>query len=160
VLQDIGTVATAVGVLLAVLSLRAARLQRRRQFETIYVQRYWALMDGLTVDSLAGRRAEDVGPVDEKVALAYIRLCEDELELRQAGWISHETWQLWSAGIKAQLDHRWPFDEVWTEIAKKNKDLGNDGEYKLLIDFMEHGVDPHAAAPRRLRFWRAITPSP
>jgi hypothetical protein len=91
-LQEIGTIATAagviltaVGVLLALLSLRAARLQRRRQFETIYVQRYWTLMDGLTVDALAGRRTNTLHPQDEKAALAYIRLCEDQLEFASRG---------------------------------------------------------------------------
>ncbi|GAA1866460.1 hypothetical protein GCM10009772_47340 [Pseudonocardia alni subsp. carboxydivorans] len=159
-LQDVGTIATAVGVLLAVLSLRAARLQRRRQFETIYVQRYWTLMDGLTADALAGRRTDTVSPQDEKAALAYLRLSEDQLELRREGWISHETWEIWSAGIKAQLDRRWPFDVVWQKVAEANRDAGPDAEYQLLRKFMNDAVDPHTALPRRVRFWRAITPSP
>ena len=165
--HDIGTIATAVGVvltaagvLLALLSLRAARLQRRRQFEMIYVQRYWTLMDGLTVDALAGRRTSCLQPQDEKVALAYIRLCEDQLELRHAGWISDETWKIWSSGLQAQLTRRWPFNEVWGNVREVNEQLGEHGELTLLIKYTRDPQDPYLALPRLIRFWRAITPSP
>jgi hypothetical protein len=36
--EEIATMATAVEVFVAVFAVRAANLQRRRQFETIYVQ--------------------------------------------------------------------------------------------------------------------------
>jgi hypothetical protein len=56
-IQDIATIVTAVGVFVAVLGLRAAQRQRMRQFETLYVQRYWSLMDGLSLDVLRGKTA-------------------------------------------------------------------------------------------------------
>ena len=159
-LGDAGSIATAVGVFLALLSLRAARLQRRRQFEMIYVQRYWALMDGLTVDALAGRQTTSPQPQDEKVALAYIGLCEDQLELRGAGWISDETWKIWSSGIQVQLERHLPFKDVWGRVRQHNEQLGDDGEFKLLRDYTASWQDPYLALPRRVRFWRAVTPSP
>lgn len=51
---DIASVATAIGIFVAVFAVRAANLQRRRQFETVYVQRYWALIDKLSLEALNG----------------------------------------------------------------------------------------------------------
>lgn len=111
-IQTIATCVTAFGVVVATLGLRASRRQRLRQFEMLYVQRYWTLMDQL---SLAARRGTSGGPVpegDEKVVLAYFRLCEDQLDLRKFGWISDTTWKLWSTGMEDQFQ-RWPFDDIW-----------------------------------------------
>lgn len=124
------------------------------------MQRYWALMDGLTVDALAGRRTGSLQPQDEKVALAYIRLCEDQLELRGAGWISDETWSIWSSGIRVQLERRLPFSDVWAQVRQHNEQLGDYGEFKLLRDYTASWHDPYLALPRRVKTWRAVTPSP
>lgn len=45
----------------------------------------------------------------------YLRLCEDELELRELGWVSTETWEQWRLGIRAQLN-QWPVADEWTRI--------------------------------------------
>lgn len=97
-MQTVATVITALGVLLAALALRASQRQRLRQFESVYVERYWRLMDGL---SLAATRGESSlpHPGDEKIARAYLRLCEDECELRAEGWIGDATWRIWAEGI-------------------------------------------------------------
>jgi hypothetical protein len=58
---------------------------------------------------------------DEKVVWAYFRLCEDQLELRAAGWISNTTWKLWSDGMHAQLT-RWPFDVIWHRTCESDPD--------------------------------------
>ena len=71
-------------------------------------------MDNLSIDALRGVG----GPVadgDEKVVRSYIRLCEDECELRAAGWIGDSTWSIWSDGMTQQFE-RWPFDQVWGEV--------------------------------------------
>lgn len=44
----IGVVAALIGVPVAVLQLRAAGKQRRREFEYLFVQRYWKIMDDLS----------------------------------------------------------------------------------------------------------------
>lgn len=82
-LQEVASIATAFGVLIAVLALHAANLQRRRQFETIYVQRYWSLIDQLSLDAQKGRRRLNIEDSNEKIVRSYLRLCEDELGLRK-----------------------------------------------------------------------------
>jgi hypothetical protein len=42
------------GVFIAVLAVRVSNLERRRQFETIFVQRYWSLIDCLSLDAQKG----------------------------------------------------------------------------------------------------------
>jgi hypothetical protein len=174
VLEDIAWVATAVGVLVAAFSVRAANSQRRRQFETIYVQRYWALMDQLSLDALKGCDPEsfhskgpstvdeglDISQNDERIVRSYLRLCEDELELRREGWISYETWAIWQVGIAAQL-RRWPFKLLWRDV---NQQTGRDRpdqavpkEFELLREFMDEGNnDPFKNVPRRKRLGRFV----
>ena len=56
---------------------------RIRAFEDFYVKRYWDLMDRLSLDALRGRGSGDpLNDNDEKAVLAYMLLCEDELDLR------------------------------------------------------------------------------
>lgn len=98
-LQTIATMITALGILLGVLTLRASQRQRLRQFEAMYVVRYWHLMDGLSLDAHKGVALQPVSLGDQKIARAYFRLCEDECELREAGWIGDATWRLWSGGM-------------------------------------------------------------
>ena len=81
--------------------------------ETIFVERYWTLMDGLSLVAVKGCSQPIIDPADEKIVLQYFRLSEDELELHAEGWISDRTWTAWRAGIVAQIS-RWPFFDVWT----------------------------------------------
>jgi hypothetical protein len=120
VLQSIATLITAVGVLLGVLTLRASQRQRLRQFESFYVARYWHLMDGLSLAALRGDEQSDVSDDDEKVVRSYVRLCEDECELRRDGWIGDATWTLWSDGMRAQFK-RWPFAPVWERVRDEDE---------------------------------------
>ena len=48
----IGVVAALIGVPVAVLQLRAAGKQRRREFEYLFVQRYWKIMDDLSLEAI------------------------------------------------------------------------------------------------------------
>ncbi|MEU8986944.1 hypothetical protein AB0C98_10905 [Streptomyces sp. NPDC048558] len=45
----------------------------------------------------------------------YLRLCKDDLELRQLGWVARTTWQQWHPGIQAQLN-LWPVAAKWALI--------------------------------------------
>lgn len=90
---------------------------------------------------------------------SYLRLCEDELELRKEGWISGETWQIWQTGMVAQL-RRWPFDVIWTEV---NKQTGSERtnrsvpeEFQLLRQFWEDEKDPKTLRPQWKRFARSL----
>jgi hypothetical protein len=175
VLEEIAWVATAVGVILVARSIRVANLQRRRQFETIFVQRYWALIDQLSLDAQKGRQPplvevddltatpwhSQIKETDRRVVRSYLRLCEDELELRQEGWISRETWAIWQTGIAAQLE-RWPFKPIWCEVDQQTCPARPDPtvpeEFTLLRAFMtenKNKKDPLKAFPRPVRFRRS-----
>jgi hypothetical protein len=49
---------TAIGVLGVVLGLRQNYRERLRQFETRYVERYWSILDKLSIDALSGSSLE------------------------------------------------------------------------------------------------------
>lgn len=133
-IQDIAGFATAFAALIALAALIYAakslgelKRQRERQFETIFVERYWTLMDRLSLAAIKGQEQSTIDPDDEKVALQYFRLSEDELELHRDGWISEQTWAVWREGIQAQMK-RWPFRVVW-------QDARGTSEFALLKKF-------------------------
>jgi hypothetical protein len=119
--QDIISVIMMLSLVFAGTALRASQRQRLRQLEMLYVQRYWSLMDKLSLSALRGTPSIEVDDEDEKVVRAYLRLCEDQLELRKQGWLTNATWRLWSVGMEQQLN-RWPFRAVWSAIRDADVD--------------------------------------
>lgn len=122
-MQTFATIVTALGVLLAALALRASQRQRLRQFEAVYVQRYWTLMDELSLAGMRGDPGSHEDPENEKVVRAYVLLCEDQCEMRSAGWIGDATWRIWREGMTENLGDsagkpgREPFASVWKHLA-------------------------------------------
>jgi hypothetical protein len=115
VIADIALIVTALGVLGAVFGLRQSYRERLRQFEAMYVNRYWSLLDLLSLDALKGSDPKVISNSDERAIRAYIRLCEDELEMRETGYISDDTYALWADGMREQLKQPM-FARVWEEI--------------------------------------------
>jgi hypothetical protein len=103
VVADIALVVTAIGVLGGVYGLRQSYRERLRQFEAMYVSRYWTIQDRLSLDALKGSDPKTIGHSDEHAIRAYLLLCEDELEMREAGYIGDGTYTLWAAGMSQQL---------------------------------------------------------
>jgi len=70
----------------------------------MYVQRYWTIIDRFSLEA-ASKDRPDAKPdeSDQKAIRAYIRLCEDELEMRAEGWISDSTYKIWASSICMQL---------------------------------------------------------
>jgi hypothetical protein len=123
-----------IGVLFA---LRQTYLARLRQFEAKYVQRYWAILDGLSLPalSLADRDADED---DKKAIRKYIFLCEDELQMRKNGYISDSTYHEWADGMLSQFKQPM-FGKVWKEVRGEwdSKERGSF-PYKLLRDLLDH----------------------
>jgi hypothetical protein len=97
---------TVIGVPIAILQLRAGRVQARRSFEQQFVDRYWAIEDDHLLNPSAG----------DNHRRRYFRLTEDQFELMRLGQISWSTWEVWHDGVvaaSADLDseahgaHRW-----------------------------------------------------
>ncbi|MFF8772460.1 hypothetical protein [Kitasatospora sp. NPDC015120] len=140
-LADVASVATLVTVVVAVLSLRQIQRQRIRAFEDFYVARYWKLMDDLSLAVL--RTRPTAGPVplsegDERVLRGYLVLCEDELELRAAGWISDRTWRIWSEAMRSQLAWQ-PVRQIWEKIGQGT---GSGRPFHRLHRFQQGHHDP------------------
>jgi len=71
--SDIALIVTAVGVLGVVFGLRQGYRERLRQFEEKYVERYWKILDELSLEAVRGPFSDEVGRSDEKAVRSYIR---------------------------------------------------------------------------------------
>jgi hypothetical protein len=119
VLADIALIVTAVGVVAAVFGLRQSNRERLRQFEAMYVQRYWTILDQLSLNALAGSARDPVNEADLKAVRAYLFLCEDELEMRGRGYIADTTYKIWAEAAVAQL-HQPMFQAVWEQVVTES----------------------------------------
>ena len=100
---DLSSIVTATAAIFAVFQLVAVRTQRHRDFENLYVQRYWQLLDRMPDRLYLNHEISAPNPDELRLAVAYLRLCEDEVDLRKQGFITDRTWTIWSEGILAQL---------------------------------------------------------
>jgi hypothetical protein len=118
VLADILLVVTAAGVVAAVFGLRQSNRERLRQFEAMYVQRYWQILDQMSLDMLAGTNERPASEADLKAMRAYLFLCEDELEMRGRGYIADTTFRIWTDAAVAQLQQP-AFQKLWEQVLKE-----------------------------------------
>ena len=150
----IGVFVAVVGVFAAWMQVRALGQQRTRDFENLFVQRYWKIMDDLSLKALECAKPDGgrVSSSDKKAVIAFLRLSEDEIDLRAAGLISADTWELWRVGMAAHL-RRWPFDVVWGEV--RDREGGTvEGQFRQLrrtaaSRLNEVGFDPANEGKRR-----------
>ena len=133
-LSDIALTVTAIGVLGVVYGLRQSYRERLRQFEAMYVQRYWSLLDRLSLDALSAQSLACISHDDQKVIRAYINLCEDELEMRRHGYIADATYILWADGIRGQLSQPM-FGAVWKQVLEEEHAF----RYKYLSELLQRG---------------------
>jgi hypothetical protein len=129
-LGDIALIVTAVGVLGVVFGLRQSYRERLRQFEEKYVERYWKILDELSLEAVRGPFSGEIGRSDEKAIRSYIALCEDELEMRRYGYIADSTYELWADGIRSQLRQP-PFEPVWKQVQQET-DTNSASQYEYL----------------------------
>jgi hypothetical protein len=66
-------------------------------------------MDPLFEDMKTSR---EIGTSDQRWMRNYLRLCEDQCEMRAAGWVTDETWKLWWEGIYSFVSTDRFHDEV------------------------------------------------
>ena len=133
--SDIALIVTAVGVLGVVLGLRQSYRERLRQFEEKYVERYWKILDQLSLEAIRGPSSDEFGRSDEKAIRSYLILCEDELEMRHYGYVADRTYELWAEGIRSQLGQP-PFETVWKQ-AQKEISPNSPSRYEYLCTLMK-----------------------
>jgi hypothetical protein len=116
---DIALFITAAGLIGALFGLRQNYRQRMRQFEEMYVQRYWTIIDRCSLAAMSSNPQSQLTESDEKAIRAYIRLCEDELEVRAEGWISDNAYRIWALSIRMLM--KLPmFVQVWQRVNKQS----------------------------------------
>ena len=91
---------TFVGIALAALQLFFQGRQIHRDFDALYVRRYWELMDMRSKQWVLKGKLK---PGNEKVVRGYLQLCEDEIDLRRLGRVTDSTWHFWDLAIREQL---------------------------------------------------------
>jgi hypothetical protein len=92
---EIAGVAMAVGVFIGAAGLFAQTRARKFGLAQVYIKRYWE------VDELFVR--DDHQRQDSTYARRYLRLCEDEFDAAQLGWVDIAVWRAWHEGIRSQV---------------------------------------------------------
>lgn len=93
------SVITAGSIIFAAIQIVSQTRQMHREFEALYVQRYWSLMDRRSVSFERGGK---VVRADQIVIHQYLQLCEDEIDLRRLGRVTDDTWRYWESSIRYQ----------------------------------------------------------
>ncbi|MFG2794056.1 hypothetical protein [Streptomyces sp. NPDC048419] len=108
--------ATGVVALAALITSSAGATRARvKAIEDAYIDRYWQILDRFPADALVAEDGTGCCGEELKAVRLYLRLCEDELELRQLGWVGRKSWQQWCSGIRAQLS-QWPIAAEWAPV--------------------------------------------
>lgn len=127
-LADVATVIGGIAVLFALVPILEGRKQRLRDAEQWYIDRYWAIQDRIKIVSTrSGLRKR---PTSRDI-FDELRLCEDEVESRQNGFITSPTWKVWRGSILAIRN-----DEAKMTI------LDGVDELDVLKRFLRTGQDP------------------
>jgi hypothetical protein len=131
--------------------LRQSYRERLRQFESMYVQRYWKILDQLSLEAVKGSPTADAVREDEKAIRNYILLCEDELQMRRVGYISDNTYRVWVSGMRDQLNQPM-FKKIWTQVeeeAEEHQIFPYEHLRQLLNEPTSDTGDPLTMSPLR-----------
>ncbi|WP_371667362.1 hypothetical protein OG985_06960 [Streptomyces sp. NBC_00289] len=148
--------AAGIALLTLITSSASAARARVKTIEDAYIARYWQILDSFPTEALVGIQGPTPLPEDAQRAVRlYLRLCEDELELRQLGWVGGRTWDQWRPGIELQLQ-QWPVADEWNPIRDGQR---APSQFELLRRLATTpGYDPYQ--PTRLgriaRVWRQL----
>lgn len=119
-------VAAIMSFFVAVMQFRAAKIQEHRSFESMYLNRLWEILD----------KAENSSGVDkEHVYRGYINFSCDQIELRELGRITDNTWNFWSRdmkeyyeGVKSEDEFKNALNDFLAEKTRKSS------YYKALME--------------------------
>jgi hypothetical protein len=140
-IQDIASIATAIGVFFAAFQLWHTRARAITTFEDSLANEYRKITGRLPTEALLGEiLTPDVQKTHFHEFYQYFDLTNSQIFLRQSGRISKKTWKFWADGIQTNLA-RPAFANNWTEISRR---AGSDfSELRRLI------VEDFKRDPRR-----------
>jgi hypothetical protein len=130
-IQDVASIATAIGVFFAVLQLWYTRNRAITTFEDTLSSEYREITGRLPTEAMLGEiLTADVQKTHFHEFYRYFDLSNSQIFLRQSGRISKKTWTFWADGIETNLA-RPAFAAAWAEISRR---AGNDfSELRRLI---------------------------
>lgn len=137
--DTLASLATALGVGIAVWQLHENAKMTQSTFEDSLDQQYRALSMAIPVDALIGKAVpEERKEAVRELIYNYLDLSNEQVFLRQRNRISKDTWRDWCVGIKSNLQ-KTAFREVWVEIKEEAP-----GSFSFLEKLEKHdfAVDP------------------
>jgi hypothetical protein len=115
-LQDIASLATALGVLVAVWQLWEARKVAKTQFEDSLNAQYRALLAELPLEALLGKELPPNALAESlRVFYRYFDLSNEQAFLHRKKRVRPETWTNWSEGITQNMA-RPAFRQAWERL--------------------------------------------
>ena len=130
--QDVASIATAVGVFFAAIQLWYTRVRAITTFEDTLANSYREITAQLSTAALLGEAlSSEVQAEHLHDFYQYFDLTNNQIFLRKIGRISKKTWAFWAEGIGTNLG-RPAFAGAWAEISRR---AGSDfAELRQLID--------------------------
>lgn len=125
---------TAAAVIFAAIQVAFHNRQMHRDFESLYLQRYWTITDQRSRDFLvSGSHSAE----DEKVIHNYLDLSNDQVSLRALGRITDDTWRFWEEAIYEFIYSQPYYDYALEDAGLRYQHLWN------MLEHHDHGVhDP------------------
>lgn len=121
--SSVGSIATAIAVLLAAWQLHRGTIQARTDFEDDLCREYRELARSIPPDAHLDREmADSVYDLAFPVLFQYFDLSNEQIFLRLNGRVSKVTWFNWRDGIQSNIQRK-AFRRAWEEIKAGSKGL-------------------------------------
>lgn len=119
-ISDLASIATTIGVMIAVWQIGMSRAVARVAFEDSLSSEYRMLARNMSTSVFLG---EDLNDEDLSNSLDefyhYFDLCNSQVFLRKQGRISRKTWEFWCDGISGNMN-RPAFRKAWEYIGARS----------------------------------------
>lgn len=132
----IASLLTAFAVIFAALQVVLHNRQTHRDFESMYLQRFWKVSDLKTEAEIS--YSDSKARAMDLAKHVYLELSNDQVSLRELGRITDDTWAFWEEAI-------YEFCASESYRATIEKDTGLDYRHlrALLNHHKEHNGDTH-----------------
>lgn len=127
---------SALAIAFVVVQITTHNRQMHHDFEAMYLQRFWSLMERRSLNFAASRGRKRLSRTDLRTVHDYLELSNDQVELRRHGRVTDQTWRIWAPDIVRfvsqpviwrvleesepqryidlrELLARWPSDPAW-----------------------------------------------
>ena len=138
-LENIASIATAIGVCVAAWQIWEGRKFAKMTFEDSFNQQYRNLIFSIPVNALLGKNlSDDEKKKSRELIFNYLDLCNEQIALRKSNRIGIKRWNDWVNGIEENVQKPL-FCEVWSEIKKS---APNTFTYLEKLEAQQFRTDP------------------